>query len=709
MNWLKIIFLCLCLENSLSFDFGLLINNNSAKVVDLLIPTVLSDNNLCKKHSLLYRDELQKFTAWSMEMFDSTTKFPTGILFGSTYDTGNFDECISVDIPENIGFSGQHCMAHFRISSFKTLSNASYSYKDEKLSNISIWDKIALFATDPRRKSRKDIHISYCIPSSCTHNDLQIVLQKNAEIFSEKVPFNLDVAVNKRNCQTQTERKFTNGDKIFLGVVLIVISFEVMCTLYHGLTKSGGVKHLKLPGKLHDILKAFSFSHTIKKLTKISQRDDGLECLNGMKVISTLFVIMGHRLMFSTSSSIGNPIYMEEAYEKPAFAGFFMGPVVVDTFYTISGFLACYCILTEIHRTKGKANLAYVVLHRIVRLTPAYAVVLGFYMTIFSHLGNGPFWSERVEVEQERCIENWWTNLLYINNYVNVEKSCMFHTWYLASDMQLFLSVPILAYILWKKPRIGMICCVAITLIAMVLNFMVIYINEEQPFILLYLGTSFIQDPVADLSYQRIHIPSHVRASPYFIGVITAYLKFEYRKSEYKISSCIKYLGWTIFAAIFYGIQTIGMYFYSPTESKNYVLRGLFGTAHHSFWGLAIAWCIIAVSEGHGEIAAYVLKGRVWTVLSKITLTTYICQAAIQVYTIGTLRYPKYAGLFNLYFHVAADAVFAYMIGFLLSLVFEAPIIELEEILFRKDSRKPIQKTIDLTERPKAGYSSKEN
>lgn len=53
------------------------------------------------------------------------------------------------------------------------------------------------------------------------------------------------------------------------------------------------------------------------------------------------------------------------------------------------------------------------------RLTPAYLVVIGFQTTLLYRLGNGPFWRPRVELEKERCQNLWWTNILYINNYVN--------------------------------------------------------------------------------------------------------------------------------------------------------------------------------------------------------------------------------------------------------------------------------------------------
>lgn len=49
-------------------------------------------------------------------MFDSAVKYPHGILYGSLYQLGNFDECISVIEPEK-EFRGQYCLADVTIKS----------------------------------------------------------------------------------------------------------------------------------------------------------------------------------------------------------------------------------------------------------------------------------------------------------------------------------------------------------------------------------------------------------------------------------------------------------------------------------------------------------------------------------------------------------------------------------------------------------------
>lgn len=53
------------------------------------------------------------------------------------------------------------------------------------------------------------------------------------------------------------------------------------------------------------------------------------------------------------------------------------------------------------------------------RLTIVYAFILGFIATLWVYLGTGPNW-QNVRYQSENCRWNWWTNLLYINNYISV-------------------------------------------------------------------------------------------------------------------------------------------------------------------------------------------------------------------------------------------------------------------------------------------------
>lgn len=50
-----------------------------------------------------------------------------------------------------------------------------------------------------------------------------------------------------------------------------------------------------------------------------------------------------------------------------------------------------------------------------------YMIILMIYTCLTTYLGDGPMWPKQIESAQN-CRESWWTNLLYVNNLVLVDK-----------------------------------------------------------------------------------------------------------------------------------------------------------------------------------------------------------------------------------------------------------------------------------------------
>jgi len=47
-------------------------------------------------------------------------------------------------------------------------------------------------------------------------------------------------------------------------------------------------------------------------------------------------------------------------------------------------------------------------------------IVIGFLATLFVYMGDGPLWPyvDPDRMLYDACKDNWWTNLLYVNNLV---------------------------------------------------------------------------------------------------------------------------------------------------------------------------------------------------------------------------------------------------------------------------------------------------
>lgn len=86
--------------------------------------------------------------------------------------------------------------------------------------------------------------------------------------------------------------------------------------------------------------------------------------------------------------------------------------------------------MKEIIKAKGRLNVPLMYLHRYLRLTPMVGFMILFVLSLVKFFGSGPRWNESVEGAAWGCSDNWWMNLLYIQNYAKediVSIHCLLH------------------------------------------------------------------------------------------------------------------------------------------------------------------------------------------------------------------------------------------------------------------------------------------
>jgi len=53
---------------------------------------------------------------------------------------------------------------------------------------------------------------------------------------------------------------------------------------------------------------------------------------------------------------------------------------------------------------------------------PVYGLMIAFHTFILLHLADGPLWKKIAIQESDYCQNSWWSNLLFINNYVHADR-----------------------------------------------------------------------------------------------------------------------------------------------------------------------------------------------------------------------------------------------------------------------------------------------
>lgn len=251
-------------------------------------------------------------------------------------------------------------------------------------------------------------------------------------------------------------------------------------------------------------------------------------CLDGLKVGSIVWIIGAHIMAIQSSTGAGyiNP---KDFFPPSGITTTFFGQLLfssryaVDTFLCISGYLAALVLQRKL-KNNGNSCLVVLkvvaaILFRVIRIMPLYLCCLGFWMFLAPHLGSGPFWYQW-EHFLEPCRQLWWTNLLFLNNFLPygaaTEATCFYHSWYLAVDVQLFcLFAPWLVLVYQSSPARARKVTLGLWLASVVGTALLAYTQE-------WSINSFDGYSIALFSVEGYAKP-HVRAQSYLAGIFIAF------------------------------------------------------------------------------------------------------------------------------------------------------------------------------------------
>lgn len=109
-----------------------------------------------------------------------------------------------------------------------------------------------------------------------------------------------------------------------------------------------------------------------------------------------------------------------------------------------------------------------------------------------------------------------------------------------------------------------------------------------------------LKDPIADSTFRNIYIPTHTRASPYFVGMFTGYLKHKIKQSNYKFSKKFVYIAWVL-CIIVMEVTVYSAYIFYVPGLYDMNTSAIYAAFHHFLWSICISWFILALSTGNGS------------------------------------------------------------------------------------------------------------
>ncbi|KAK7495814.1 hypothetical protein BaRGS_00013034 [Batillaria attramentaria] len=417
------------------------------------------------------------------------------------------------------------------------------------------------------------------------------------------------------------------------------------------------------PGTCCKIFLAFSVYTNGAKLLSTKQAPGSLSCVHGIRFLTNL-----------------GP-YFTEANKRWTFQAISNATVSVDTFFVLSGLLVAYLSLKEMKKRSGKMNWFLFYFHRFWRLTPAYMLLMMFYVCVFLYMGKGPFWPETV-ADIGFCEKNWWTNLLYVNNFVNTNEMCFGHSWYLANDMQFYILSPLIFVPFFFSPIIGVISSAVFLLVTSIVPGVLAMQQHFPPSFLAPVegnNTFDMQDYMGDY-----YIKPYNRMGPYVVGMLAGY--FLYRTDcKLRISWITNMSIWAMATASALAVL-YGLYDATNGHPVTLPVSAFYNAVNRQVWGACVAWVVIACVTGNGGFVNTILSWSALIPLSRLTYCIYLLHIMVIFFFVYSMDMVFYYSDINVVCFFLAVLVISCMAATIASLAFEAPMMGLEKLLFHRNS-----------------------
>nr|CAH8822034.1 unnamed protein product [Trichobilharzia regenti] len=400
-----------------------------------------------------------------------------------------------------------------------------------------------------------------------------------------------------------------------------------------------------------------------------------LEFLDGIRVISMIWIITGHILLHGYKLT-NNLKSLAEAFQHVWIFGiYFNAHLAPDTYFFISGLLMCYMCLQRLKNVVGvKKRIKFwsmMALHRFVRLTPAYLLVIIIFTGLLIHVYDGPFFPQDLNTTvMANCRKNWY--ILYLNNLINSESMCLNWSWYIANDIQftIILAPIFITLIMWRRLA-GIILALSIIISSSVITYCVAYDNSYG---------------IMQIAKQEIYIRPYARCGTYTIGLLTGWLLYDYPrlrirkvlKHQILIGACsLLLIACLCILPIFgsYGVLS-GLLPDMPRRTAAFYLA-----SERVSFGLGLAILVYLCAIGWANPIYKCFAWSAFRVPARLTYCAYLIHPVIVTIFIDGTQSPFIIDQLKTVQLTASITVFSYFFAYIISMMVEYPSVAIENYL----------------------------
>ncbi|CAB3260981.1 unnamed protein product [Arctia plantaginis] len=601
---------------------------------------------------------------------------------GNLNDLGDYFQCLAIN--QDVGqqqIQGKYCMIRIPMEALPFLPlwpvfTGSRNYNIDFQDNVLLKSYVQQKTDHAESVGRNNIinifdprmSIALCIPKVCTVNDTADVA----------IPSFIDYDLNF--CRLPNDKPFVAADYTAFVIFSIIGLLAVISTCYD-LYQRFGVKNTSNVSRLYS---SFSIYTNSQRFFIFKSSPDALECLDGIRAISMLWIVGHHLYTLYFGAIIYNLTDAVSMVTELSYVWVTAAPLAVDTFFLLSGMLVVYANVGKVTRGKFVKSIHLFYLGRLMRLFPILAAMVLLQASVVNHMSDGPYW-QSMAIEVENCRNYWWSALLHVQNYVNPLDTCIPSSWYLSVDTQLYVLSPLLLFFLFGQKRVAW---------AMLTLFLLVALVSTSLFSFLYnLPATLISfsRPKESLDFVRYYyVNTLARAPPFVLGMIYGYMLYLNKKRTVKIPRINVILFWLLSLAALAFCFFIH-YVIVQFDHETLTLDSFLNAYMRSIWAIALGWVIFACVKGYGGPVNWFLSLSMWKLPSRMSYAVYLVHQPLIFIVNGSEIFPLFVTNAFAIQRFMSILLMSFLFGLILCIVIDAPIANLYSLATKGGYKKPPQ------------------